>query len=89
MGGTKFDAALNVRLSRHIEGKVGVSVRLSETLTSEEAAEFQSMGLAGADTRRLILFGDVSSPALSSLAGFDKVARISLAQQMAPKQSKK
>lgn len=87
MGVGKFDAALSVHLSRHTQGMVGVSVRLNSPLTPEEAAQMQSLGMAGADTGRRVLFGTVPVAALSSLAGFDKVARLSLDQKMMPKSS--
>lgn len=81
----KFDAALNVHLSRQKQGTVGVSVRLSSPLSEVEAAQMKSLGIAGADTGRRVLFGTVPLTALRSLAGFDKVVRLSLNQTMTPK----
>lgn len=85
MDSGKFDAALNVHLSRHMQGTVGVSVRLNSPLTPQEAAQMQSLGMVGAETGRRILFGTVPVAALPSLAGFDKVVRLSLDQKMTPK----
>lgn len=85
MAAGKFDAALNVHLSRHTQGTVGVSVRLNSPLTPEEAARMRSLGMVGAETGRRVLFGTVPVSALPSLAGFDKVARLSLDQKMEPK----
>lgn len=82
---SKFDAALNIHLARHHQGAVGVSVRLSSPLNAQEAAQMQALGLAGADTGRRVLFGTVPLAVLPALAQFDKVARLSLDQQMTPK----
>lgn len=79
---SKFDAALNIHLARSTQGAVGVSVRLSSPLNAQEAAQMQALGLGGADTSRRVLFGTVPLAALSALAQFDKVARLSLDQHM-------
>jgi hypothetical protein len=82
---SKFDAALNMHLARYTQGAVGVSVRLTTPLNALEAAQMQALGLGGADTSRRVLFGTVPLGALPALAQFDKVARLSLDQQMSPK----
>ena len=85
MASSKFDAALCLHCVNHGGEAVQVSVRLHSTLTDEEVARFQQLGLADADTRRHILFGRLSPDALQSLNDSPKVASLSLVQKSQPK----
>lgn len=80
----KFDAALNSRLVQQRDQDVNVSVRLRSQLTPDEVTRLQAMGLDDADTRRRVLFGTLSPKSLAILAKLDKVAQLSLVQQMTP-----
>jgi hypothetical protein len=80
----KFDAALNSRLVQQRDQDINVSVRLRSQLTPEEVTRLQAMGLDDADTRRRVLFGTLSPKSLAILAKLDKVAQLSLVQQMTP-----
>lgn len=84
MSGAKFDAALSLALVRPHEGNVDVSVRLRSQLTPDEVGEFQRLGVAGADTRRRVVFACLPPDALKKVAQHDKVAQLSLVQKMAP-----
>lgn len=84
MSVAKFDAALSLQLFRQQEDNLNVSVRLRSQLTLDEVRKLKAMGFPDANTSRRVLFGSLPPKTLELLAKLDKVAQLSLVQEMSP-----
>jgi hypothetical protein len=82
---SKLGASLRIQLLKQPEADVNVSVRLTSPLEQSELAEFMALGIDGVSAGRRVLFCTV--PQQANIAKHEKVALVSLVEQMQPKPS--
>jgi hypothetical protein len=85
---SKLGASLRIQLLKQPLADVNVSVRLTSPLEQSELAEFMALGIDGVSAGRRVLFCTVPQQALANIAKHEKVAQVSLVEQLQPKPSK-
>jgi hypothetical protein len=84
MDPSKLSASLRIQLLKQGGAELNLSVRLTSPLVESEIAEFKGLGFDGASTGRRVLFCTIAPQSLAEIAQHEKVAQVSLVEQMRP-----